>query len=524
MKILGMKPGHDGTLALIDAQSRQLEFSIEAEKDSYPRYEVLHPELLVLGGELADTFPDVVAVSGWNKRSLSTRDGRGVGYLGHADDAVRHHRSRMFGRDITYFTSSHERSHLWCAYALSPFAQGQPCYALVWEGELGDFYFIDEQLRVEKIGQVMSAPGKRYALLYSLADPGFAQPRGKFRHEDAGKLMALCAYGESGPMTPEEVATSDALLGSGDIGRDFSKQELRHLRHHDIGLTHPEFTRLAKRHSDRIFEQFRQFAELRLQRGLPLLIAGGCGLNCDWNTAWRNSGLFSAVFAPPCTNDTGSSIGTAVDAMREFTGQAKLSWDVYCDREFVDDRPAMPDVTLEPLDLGKVAKLLADGAVVAWTHGRCEMGPRALGHRSLLAAPFTEAMRDRLNAIKKREPFRPIAPLCLEEDVAEHFDWQGPSPHMLFFQKVRNAALRAVTHVDGTARVQTVREATEARVWRLLREFRAVTGAGVLCNTSLNFNGAGFINRTSDLHAYCRMHGIDAFVYGDVLARFKVCS
>jgi hydroxymethyl cephem carbamoyltransferase len=153
-------------------------------------------------------------------------------------------------------------------------------------------------------------------------------------------------------------------------------------------------------------------------------------------------------------------------------------------------------------------------------NGRCEIGPRALGNRSLLAAPFKLEMKARLNRIKQREDFRPIAPICLEEDVEKHFQWSGPSPHMLYFQKVRDQNLKAIIHVDNTTRVQTVREDENPKIHALLRRFRDKTGTGVLCNTSLNYHGNGFINRTSDLYGFCKTHGVDAFVYNGRFCRF----
>ena len=130
-------------------------------------------------------------------------------------------------------------------------------------------------------------------------------------------------------------------------------------------------------------------------------------------------------------------------------------------------------------------------------------------------------MRARLNRIKQREDFRPIAPICLEEDVEKHFDWSGPSPYMLYFQPVRDLGLEAVSHVDTTARVQTVRADQNAAMHALLTRFRARTGTGVLCNTSLNYPGSGFINRTSDLYHYCRTYGVDAFVYEGRFCRLR---
>jgi len=520
MKIFAMKPGHDGSIALIDASTSTLEWSFEAEKDSYPRFEVFNPEQFVGAAECLDTLPDVFAVSGWGKGSLAANAPIGAGYYGHGTDAVGHRPTRMFGLPVTYFSSSHERSHVWCSYGLSPFEQGKPCYALVWEGALGDFYCVDEQLQITKIGRVMMTPGNKYSFLYALADPSFTLPKGKLRNEDPGKLMALCAYGESGEMTPDERKLTDFLLPRDSLLATLAKDDMKWSKFHNIGLEHPEFTRLARRYSDEIFDRFHRYAKEHLTERYPLLISGGCGLNCDWNTMWRNSGLFEDVFVPPCTNDTGSAIGTGVDAMREFTGKAKLAWNVYSDKAFIDDRPEMPDVDVFPLKLEKVAAFLAEGKIVGWTQGRCEMGPRALGNRSILAAPFSTAMRDRLNAIKNREGFRPVAPICLEEEVARHFDWQDPSPYMLYFQKVRNCELAAITHVDGTARAQTVNATQNAPMAGLLSEFRKLSGVGVLCNTSLNFNGTGFINRASDLYQYCKSTGIEGFVYDDKFCVF----
>ena len=140
-----------------------------------------------------------------------------------------------------------------------------------------------------------------------------------------------------------------------------------------------------------------------------------------------------------------------------------------------------------------------------------------MGNRSLLAAPFSTASRDRLNKIKHREAYRPIAPVCREEDVNNYFDWTGPSPYMLYFQRVTDRRLEAVTHADGSARVQTVRHDTNARLHDILDAFAKRTGIGVLCNTSLNLPGRGFINRTSDLVEYAIDRDLDGFVLDDRL-------
>ena len=159
-----------------------------------------------------------------------------------------------------------------------------------------------------------------------------------------------------------------------------------------------------------------------------------------------------------------------------------------------------------------IADMLANDLILGWVSGKYEIGPRALGNRSILAAPFRESTRVRLNEIKQREQFRPIAPVCLEEEAARWFGCDHASPFMLYTHRARTDALAAVTHVNGTARIQTVSSETNRNLYELLIAFKARTGYGVLCNTSLNFKGRGFINKIDDLSAYAIKHNLDGFV------------
>lgn len=246
---------------------------------------------------------------------------------------------------------------------------------------------------------------------------------------------------------------------------------------------------------------------------MPLLIAGGCGLNCDWNTKWRESGLFPEIFVPPVANDSGSAIGTAIDAQFYYTGNPKIDWNVYSGLDF--DTSGSFDVSrydLHETDDVMIADMLAHDLILGWVNGKYEIGPRALGNRSILAAPFHESTRTRLNEIKQREQFRPIAPVCLEEDAARWFGCDHMSPYMLYTYRVKTDALAAVTHVNKTARIQTVSSATNQNLYNLLMAFKVRTGYGVLCNTSLNFSGRGFINKIVDLSSYVMNHDLDGFV------------
>lgn len=519
MDILAYKPGHDGHIAYIE--DAKLVFSIEAEKDSWVRHEGVTPSLHLRGLQYLKRIPKVVSISGWLKNFHPVGGPIEGGYFGEGVDTIIDREQHFLDRTIRFFSSSHERSHLLCSYGMSPFEQGEPCYALVWEGHIGAFYHIDERVSIRKIGNVLDDPGNKYAFLYGLADPTLPLRRGYFRPEDAGKLMALAAYGTETQSTVQESELIEALIGDRPSPLVLDKTDFRNSPFFNIGVESQSFKNLSKHFSNALFEKFASFASRHLREGLPLLISGGCGLNCDWNSTWKQTGLFRDVFVPPCPNDIGSAIGTAIDALRHYTGKAKIDWTVYAGEAFEMDEADLYGIDPTPLDLAELAKLLASGNVIAWVQGRYEIGPRALGNRSILATPFTRESHNRLNRIKQRENFRPIAPICLETDMSFYFEHQGPSPHMLYFQRVRSDVLPAITHVDKTARAQSVNSEQNPKVYALLSAFKRETGHGVLCNTSLNFKGAGFINRLSDLVRYAREHNLDAFVIGDTLYKMS---
>jgi predicted NodU family carbamoyl transferase len=448
----------------------------------------------------------------WPREARMTGTPWHVGYRGLSRDAIRVDHHRLFGRSVKFFSSSHERSHVLCAFGMSPFPQGSSCYALVWEGALGAFYEIDPALNVTLVADVMHEPGNRYMSIYGLADPSFPKDLPFSRWSDAGKLMALASFSSRSTPTAEEEELMDFLLAPEHVRTDLY-EPLRSSVYFDVGIDDTEFRNFAGIFSDRIFETFHHFARTKLRRGLPLVIAGGCGLNCDWNTKWRETGIFADVFIPPVANDSGSAIGTAIDAQQHFTGDAKIEWDVYAGLPFNSDSPfAVDRYDICDVSYQHVADMLSNRLILGWVNGRYEIGPRALGNRSILAAPFDNSTRVRLNEIKQREQFRPIAPVCLEDDAAQLFGCRVGSPHMLFTFRTNTDALPAVTHVNGTARLQTVSPQTNPHLHELLMAFKERTGFGVLCNTSLNFSGKGFINNLTDLDTYAVDHGLDGFV------------
>lgn len=511
MDIVSYNPGHDGAVAHLS--DGRLVSSIEAEKDSNYRYTPLGSQDLLDAFGRLEHVPDVVSVGGWWPREARpTGTPSHVGYRGIGISDITVKQGRLLGRTVPFFSSSHERSHLLSAIGMSPFPQGAPCYALIWEGTIGAFYEIDQDTNITLLAEVMNQPGNRYASIYGLADPTFPKNAPFSRLSDAGKLMALASFSRRITTTKEEEELIHFLLSSDNVRLDMYDQ-LESSAYYNVGIEDEEFRNFAGIYSDRIFDTFYQFAEANLRRGLPLVIAGGCGLNCDWNSKWRETGLFSDVFVPPVPNDSGSAIGRAIDAQLYFTGSAKIEWNVYSGQPFVTDSGVVSGrYDIYDASCDEVAHMLSSGLILGWVNGRYEIGPRALGNRSILAAPFDDGTRVRLNGIKQREQFRPIAPICLEDDAARWFGCNRESPFMLYTYRARTDALPAVTHVNGTARLQTVSASTNTELHDLLVSFKARTGYGVLCNTSLNFNGKGFINNLTDLDAYAWDHKLDGFV------------
>lgn len=510
-----MNPGHDGAVALVE--DGRLAYSLEAEKDSFARRSVLTPQTVLHALELASGPPDVLAIGGWHKHLPDIYTDIGAGYFGLDAKTLRD--GRIFGAQVKLFSSSHERSHLYMTAAMAPEAPLGDCAILVWEGVLGAIYRWGDHGRAITRTEVLQQPGARYAALFALADPTFPDAGSDARDEDAGKLMALAAYAGDETARPQELAAMDALLRAETL-YPFDKAALRDTPLYNCGIDAEPLHRTAAAMTNRLFEIFHTAAAAALPAGLPLLISGGCGLNCAWNRRWRECGLFTDVFVPPCPNDSGSAIGTAVDAMVQLGAPCELAWNVYSGAPF--DHDGEPDATRwrrHPAASRQLALRLAQDAPVAWVQGRCEIGPRALGHRSLLASPLRHENRELLNRIKYRESYRPIAPCCLEEDLHRWFAPAVPDPYMLYFSSVTTDRLPAITHVDGTARVQSVGPQGPRALRELLLRFRELTGFGVLCNTSLNFRGVGFLNTASELFSYAEQAGIDDVVIEDAWYR-----
>ena len=230
-----------------------------------------------------------------------------------------------------------------------------------------------------------------------------------------------------------------------------------------------------------------------------LTMAGGTALNCVANARIAAEGPYERVWVQPAAGDSGTALGAAlaVHGKNVPFGTAALGRG-WTDEELEAElrRAALPYTRPQSI-AAEAARVLADNGIVAWYQGRSEYGPRALGHRSLLAHPGDQDTQTRMNNVKGREQFRPIAPMVRAERFGDIFSGVYPSPYMLFVHRVKpewKDRIPAVTHVDGTARVQTVHTGTEPLVAEMLEEFERLTGLPVVVNTSLNTAGRPMVD------------------------------
>lgn len=259
-----------------------------------------------------------------------------------------------------------------------------------------------------------------------------------------------------------------------------------------------------------------------------LCMAGGVALNCVANRRILEDGPFKNVFIQPASADSGCAAGAAAIAYTQLTGKRveKLQ-NLYLGPEYSNReiKKMLDSTTLKYEDyenksnemIKRTAQMIADGKVVGWFQGRMEFGPRALGNRSILADPRNPKMRDLINSmVKKRENFRPFAPAVLQSKCAEHFNLKVPSPYMLFTCKViSKTALPAITHVDQSARVQTVGDNSSFLFEKLLKEFDRITGCPIILNTSFNVRGEPIVMTPEDALKCFVNTKIDCLVLGD---------
>ena len=349
------------------------------------------------------------------------------------------------------------------------------------------------------------------------------------RSSDEYKVMALASYGRP-RFLPE---LRKLIRASGDGGfrtEPIVWEKFAPAGHggNDLGPDHADLTASVQRCLENVLLEL--IGWLHGQTGqVNLTMAGGIALNCVANTRLYAEGPFENIWVQPASGDAGTALGAALQLAAELGERVTPMTGADLGREWTDDELETllrkANLSYErPGDVAvTVAEALADDRIVAWFQGRAEFGPRALGHRSLLAHPGHAANLERLNEVKGRERFRPVAPMALADRAGEVFG-RGPlpSPYMVFVHDVAPAwrdRIPAVTHVDGTARTQTVDPAEKPLLARMLTEFEACTGLPAVVNTSLNTAGRPMVDSPRDALECFGSAPIDLLAIGPFVVR-----
>ena len=260
-----------------------------------------------------------------------------------------------------------------------------------------------------------------------------------------------------------------------------------------------------------------------------LCFAGGIALNCSLNGKILSSGLFDEIFIPPASGDNGTAIGACYISTKKVLNELlpEKSHNFYLGSEFSNDeiKTALEKNNVkyeQSKSIEKtITKKLNEKKIIGWFQGGAEFGPRALGNRSILTAPFPKEMKDILNSrVKFRESFRPFAPAILSELANDYFDIAQSSPHMLIAVNVKPDKIDdipAVVHVDGSARVQTVTKSDNPKFRKLLESFYEETGCPVILNTSFNVKGQPIVNSPDDAIKCFLSTNIDVLAIGDFI-------
>jgi len=352
---------------------------------------------------------------------------------------------------------------------------------------------------------------------------------GFLRSSDEFKVMALASYGS--PRFADELRRAVHTTGDGGFRTErIDWGALVKPRRADEPWTE-DHADLAASVQQRLEEVLLELASWLHDRtgSRRLALAGGVALNCVANSRIAAEGPYDDVWVQPAAGDAGTALGAALSVARD-------DGDPYVPMTGADLGRGWSDAEIEatlrtarlpferPRDVAQsVAECLADDGIVAWFQGRSEFGPRALGHRSLLAHPGRAENLERLNDVKGREQFRPVAPMVLHDRAAEIFSHGPlPSPYMLFVHDVApqwRDRIRAVVHVDGTARVQTVRAEDNPLLARMLELFAARTGLPVVVNTSLNTAGRPMVDSPRDALECFGSAPVDLLAIGPFVVR-----
>ena len=547
MKVLGIngwsERGHDGGASLI--VDGKLLFSVEEEKLICKRhaYDTLPLEsikaCLNYGNITMDDIDKVVI--GWDYEKLYEMLGKK--FISKEEMSKALFNDEKYADKIEYLT--HHQAHAYSAFIPSNYDKA---LVLIVDGQ-GEYmgtsvYLADRNSKNLKL--LMETP---VSLGYFYT--GITKQIG-FKGGEEGKTMGLASYGE--PTYVEELRKLINLDENGNIncafhidkvGKDEEKASLEKWKEllsniipkrngKIIEVTEDilPYANLAKS-SQVILEEIMcgLIKKYVKETGVhDVCIAGGVGLNCPTSSAVENMEEVSSVFVQPAANDGGISLGAAIKGAIDLGDDVKIEMIPYLGPEYsnkeIEKALKEKDYNYDEFDNIEevIARLLAEGKIVANYQGRLELGPRALGNRSLLASPEKYEMLVRMNELKGREVWRPLAPAVMYDKQETVFDSDIFSPHMTKNFKVLNEMkdqLQAITHVDGTARIQSVTKEYNELFYNIINEFYKLTGIPVVINTSFNVKGEPIVCTPQEaIDSFERMN-LDYLSIGNYLVKRK---
>jgi carbamoyltransferase len=533
--VLGLNLGHDGAAAII--KDGRLVAAISRERLSRKKKDAgvgkaeLDYVLDIAGCKLSDV--DVIAFSTYNYAPDNY-----IKIFKLNGEEVRHNlwdhpprlmtldfRASIGGRQQAAIFVQHHLAHCASAFYTSNFNEAA-CFSLDASAHRPEAcslfaYGIGTELHP------LYCPGLMIGNTYSLFTEKLGLGDGLFK---SGTTMGLASYGKPLPMAVEHCAR----YGESFYERRFQPDDDRFIELMWSELSGlPPSVGLSKQESDSqramdiaaslqyVFEEAIIKAANELQRKTAayangnLCLSGGSFYNCNANSAILKRTKFERLSLFPACGDDGTAIGAGLFVAHTMMDEKRVQYEpeeiVFLGRRY--DSPRLG----KPLDADQVAAGLAAGKVVGWYQGRSEFGPRALGNRSILADPRNPAMRDRINhEIKKREWFRPFAPIVLAERAAEWFDFDRESPFMLLTARVLDPDLvPAISHIDGSARLQTVTPSSNGPIYDLIARFDRLTNVPLLLNTSLNIGGEPLVETPEDAVRFWQTTPVDMMVIGD---------
>lgn len=547
MKVLGIngwsERGHDGGASLI--VDGKLLFSVEEEKLICKRhaYDTLPLEsikaCLNYGNITMDDIDKVVI--GWDYEKLYEM--LGEKFISKEEMSKALFNDEKYADKIEYLT--HHQAHAYSAFIPSNYDKA---LVLIVDGQ-GEYmgtsvYLADRNSKNLKL--LMETP---VSLGYFYT--GITKQIG-FKGGEEGKTMGLASYGE--PTYVEELRKLINLDENGNIncafhidkvGKDEEKASLekwKELLSNIIPKRNGKITEVTEdiipyanlaKSSQVILEEIMcgLIKKYVKETGVhDVCIAGGVGLNCPTSSAVENMDEVSRVFVQPAANDGGISLGAAIKGAIDLGDDVKIEMIPYLGPEYsnkeIEKALKEKDYNYDEFDNIEevIARLLAEGKIVANYQGRLELGPRALGNRSLLASPEKYEMLVRMNELKGREVWRPLAPAVMYDKQETAFDSDIFSPHMTKNFKVLNEMkdrLQAITHVDGTARIQSVTKEYNELFYNIINEFYKLTGIPVVINTSFNVKGEPIVCTPQEaIDSFERMN-LDYLSIGNYLVKRK---